>query len=239
MGSGFLPASTVRHAEVDRLRVILDLRTNSYKVLDDAASALWAVLLGEADALSSLESLSRRYAVDEAHLQKELMAFAQRCVEEGLLVTMDSPSPPAYPSTQLSRAHRIRPATLRALACLMSTKRALAREGFAKTYDRYAGFSAASSKPDLDRLLRAFSRAEHFFIARRAPRDCLLRSLSLFRFLQSANVCVQHVIGVRRFPFGAHAWVEYNGAPILDDDARQYTPLARIGSQLGRGANHQ
>jgi hypothetical protein len=240
MGSGFLPASTIRHAEVDRLRVILDLRTSSYKVLDDAASALWAVLVGEADLLSSLESLSRRYVVDEAQLQKELTAFAQRCVHEGLLVTTNSSSPSAsVPAAQLSCVHRFRPATLRALACLISTRRALAREGFARTYDRYAAFSVASSKPDLDGLLKAFSRAEHVFITQRAPRDCLVRSLSLFRFLRSANVSVQHVIGVRRFPFGAHAWVEYNGAPMLDDDAREYTPLARIGNQLGEDASHQ
>ena len=56
------------------------------------------------------------------------------------------------------------------------------------------------------------------------------RSLALYRFLRSAHVPAQHVIGVRRFPFTAHAWVECGGAALFEEHAGDYTPLARIGN---------
>jgi hypothetical protein len=34
------------------------------------------------------------------------------------------------------------------------------------------------------------------------------------------------VIGVRRFPFGAHAWVEVDGEPMQQLHVHGYAPLA-------------
>ena len=229
MVARFFPARTVRHAEVDGLRVILDLRAGSYRVLDEAAGVLWAVLIGEADQTTSFEFLSQQYEVDSERLAAELAALADRCVREGLLAArgdplLQTPPIPHIPGT------RSNPGTLQALVCLIATRRALARHGFAETYERYAALPAQSARRSPERALKAFSRAENFFIARRAPQDCLLRSLALFWFLRLASVPVQHVIGVRRFPFGAHAWVEYNGSPLLDDCALRFAPLSRIGA---------
>ena len=75
----------------------------------------------------------------------------------------------------------------------------------------------------------AFGRAENFFVVRRAPDDCLVRSLSLYRFLREAGSRAEHVIGVRRFPFQAHAWVECAGEVLMDTRAPYFTPLARMG----------
>jgi hypothetical protein len=225
----FFPASTVRHAEVDGLRIILDLKTENYRILDDAASLLWSVLIGEADATTSLADLAQRYDVDEDRLQVDLTTFADRCLAEGLLVRSQSPAPSIPFTTRLPPA-RGRPAsTLGALICLMATRRALARYGFRVTYDRYALLPIGPEAIPLDRALSTFTRAENFFISSRAPGDCLVRSLSLYRFLRRGNIPAEHVIGVRRFAFNAHAWVEYKGLPVLDDRAQRFTPLARIG----------
>jgi hypothetical protein len=100
------------------------------------------------------------------------------------------------------------------------------------TYEQYSFFPVGLNALPLSKALKGFTLAENLFIGRRAPSDCLVRSLSLYRYLRSVNIPVQHVIGVRRFPFAAHAWVEYEGAPVLDCFARNLTPIARIGHSL-------
>ena len=46
--------------------------------------------------------------------------------------------------------------------------------------------------------------------------DCLPRSLTLYVLLRRRRVVATLHIGVKRFPFGAHAWVECQGE-VLDD----------------------
>jgi hypothetical protein len=221
--------SAVRHAEVDGLRVVLDLRTETYRVLDDVASAWWAVLIGEARAADALAELAARYDVGDDRLRADLTAFARRCTDEGLLECADATRAANAPVTPAGTARGGRPTAVRAFVALFATQRALARDGFRATYERYARLPAGSPAPALGAALATFVRAENLFIARRAPDDCLMRSLALFRYLRSVNVAAEHVIGVRRIPFAAHAWVECGGVPALEDRSHAFTPLARIG----------
>jgi hypothetical protein len=245
MSQRFAPASTVRHVEVDGLRVILDLRLGSYRILDQSASSLWPILTGEGDASVLMQNLTDRYAVGQGALQRELQAFADRCVAEGLLVPVasDEMTPPdCMPHRLLRKAVPRRPSRrsmFAALYCLIATQLLLARKGFVATYNRYMLLSAGSDSISLATVLPAFARAENFFLARRAPEDCLVRSLALFRFLRSANVAAEHVIGVRRLPFTAHAWVEFGGSPLLEDGVYGFTPLARIGTPRRQCATPQ
>ena len=50
---------------------------------------------------------------------------------------------------------------------------------------------------------------------RRGP-DCLPRSLTLYLLLRRRGIPATLHIGVKRYPFGAHAWVECMGE-VLDD----------------------
>jgi hypothetical protein len=242
MPQRFAPASTVRHTEVDGLRVILDLRLGTYRILDDMAGALWSALTGDADVSSSVERLTSRYDVDESRLRMDLLTFADRCVAEGLLVRVDSDAEtpptaiPLQPSENIP-VHRPRRGMFAALQCLIATRLLLSRKGFVATYSRYTHLPAGRESTPLATILRAFTRAENFFIARRAPSDCLVRSLALFRFLRSANIAAEHVIGVRRLPFTAHAWVECEGRPLLGESVYGFTPLARIGTQRDQCAH--
>ncbi|MDQ6942135.1 MAG: lasso peptide biosynthesis B2 protein [Candidatus Eremiobacteraeota bacterium] len=211
--------------------MVLDLNTETYRVLDDVASALWSVLTGESDTAGTFDRIARDFDVDRNRFESDLAAFARRCVTErvlepsGAAAALRSATPARVPS------RGTRPTTLAALFCLIGTRRALGRDGFRKTYERYALLPASSRTRRLGAALPAFARAENFFVARRAPEDCLLRSLSLYRFLRSAGVPAEHLIGVRRFPFAAHAWVECDGSPVCDELARGFTPLARIGDR--------
>jgi hypothetical protein len=224
----YCPTSAVRHVEVDCLRVVLDLNSETYKVLDDGASAMWAVLTGESTADSAFKKLAEIYDLDEGRFRADLLAFADRCAREGLLETSEGAATPSA-AAGLVHLRGIRPTTLRALACLISTRWCLAVSGFRKTYESYADLMSGAERAALEPALTAFVRAENFYIARRAPNDCLLRSLSLYRLLRLSNVPAEHVIGVRRFPFAVHAWVECDGIPLLDDRAIAFTELARLG----------
>jgi hypothetical protein len=106
----------------------------------------------------------------------------------------------------------------------------LARSGFAPTYRAHAKFRAAPARAELQSVLAAFRRAENLFLLRRAPNDCVVRSLALYRFVCSYGIAAEHVIGVQRIPFKAHAWVEWRGEPLLDAPVHGFTSLARLGA---------
>ena len=196
-------------------------------MLDPVGSAMWSILTGECDEGTSLDTLAATFETDLVTLRGDLAAFAKRCIGEQLLVSEAALHEPA--AMEISRRRR-RPGLVGALTCLIATQRALSRDGFGKTYERYGRISAASSCGRLVEALAAFEFAENFFVARRAPDDCLSRSLSLYRFLRECGLPVEHVIGVSRFPFLAHAWVEHACVALLDDRAGGFTPLARLGA---------
>src|SRR5260370_5939261 len=58
--------------------------------------------------------------------------------------------------------------------------------------------------------------------------DCLPRSLALFLLLKKL-LPVELCIGVKKFPFSGHAWVEYEGCVVGDHSARVsfYTVILR------------
>ena len=225
------PAPSIRHAEVEGLRIILDLTSESYRVLDDQASLLWSVLIGDRSVEAGAEIADRIYGIGRQAFEGELTDFAEHCREEGLLLG-DSDMPAALDNPAIFLPDlRWCPIPIRATFFMLATRRALRHAGFRATYSAMASrWPMAGAAPLTPAMLRAFGIAENLFIARRAPRDCLLRSLSLFAFLRSANIPVDHVIGVRRFPFRAHAWVEHRGERLIDRESG-FTVIARIGHE--------
>lgn len=213
----------MRYARVDGLGVFLDLRTSTYRVLNEVATAMLESLIGVAPGAAALES---EYDVDAATARAELERFASACVSGGFLQDGDSPAVEraAVPAGRLRG-----PRSARAWQALASTWSDLRGDGFGTTYERYARTPlAARGAPDLDASVRAFVRAENLWVSRRSPDDCLLRSLALFRFLRSEGAPAEHVIGVRRFPFVAHAWVECDAVTLPHDRVEAFTPLARL-----------
>lgn len=59
---------------------------------------------------------------------------------------------------------------------------------------------------------------------------CLFRSLCLVRYLALFGIATDLVIAVHPFPFGAHAWVEYEGTVLNDyfDNALHYTKILSV-----------
>jgi hypothetical protein len=66
------------------------------------------------------------------------------------------------------------------------------------------------------------------------PTDsrCLVRSLVLTSLLSRRGIESSLVIGVRPKPdFGAHAWVEHEGMPLLRDEEHVYRRLVEFGPE--------
>jgi hypothetical protein len=227
--SALYATPNVKHAVVDGRVVLIDLRAGKYIVLDRVASAMWQVLLSiDRDLPAGL--LAERFDVPASRLDADLRAFSQTCIEHGFL--QDQPAPVTRRgSTQKTHRNCL---ALRAWLSLLFTTHALS-QSFRTTYGRYALLSKPSpAEPSVMDLLanaeHAFSRAERYFLIRDAPRDCLPRSLALYRFLLSIGIPADHCIGVRRYPFQAHAWVECMGRVIFDsaDFVGTFVELARI-----------
>lgn len=221
----------VRYAEVDGLVVVLDLRDESYSVLDEVASAMWLALCEAGSVEAALPELERRYdGVDPERLRADADGFAADCVARGFMDQDGAGRERPEPPTALAP---IRPRVGHAWRSLLATRRHLRRDGLERAYGACAQAPLAephAPEERLDAALKAFVSAENAFLSRRAPDDCLLRSLALYRFLRAAGLPVEHRIGVRRFPFGAHAWVEHDGRVLLDDETRTsgFTVLARL-----------
>jgi hypothetical protein len=226
------PTPEVRFRALDGLVVLLDLRAGTYVVLDRVATAMWEALTSHGDDERRLAGLAERFDAPPDVLRTDLDAFARDCVERGFL----APDPPASAPEPAARRRAARGAlALRAWLSLLVTSRSIARRGFSETYRRYARLPVARAGGEdvealASRARQAFSRAENLFLLRSAPRDCLPRSLALFRFLRSVGVPAEHCIGVQRFPFEAHAWVECRGSVVHDSPGftRSYAEIARL-----------
>jgi hypothetical protein len=229
---GLHVSGTVMAAEIQGSVVILDLKTQAYHILNPVGTSMWNALVSEEDAAHALQVLQNRYSAEPTRIQADLEAFRRNCLEMGFL-QKDKPAP-IPPSGVRVEAWRRGFLAMRAWWSLFRTGRSLSAKGFSWTYQDYARIPIPKEAEDSDlvlkRALSAFRTAENFFLSKRAPSDCVPRSLALFRFLRSAGLEVEHRIGVRRFPFQAHAWVEHHGRVVLDNPARRtvYGRLASI-----------
>lgn len=107
--------------------------------------------------------------------------------------------------------------------------------GFPRVYRFVESRSRVSSVVDatvrrrvIARTVKAVRTATRYYYRRR--RDCLPRALTACLLLWRGGVSATLHIGVKRYPFGAHAWVECNGERVLGDtrhDWRQepYVPI--------------
>ena len=75
----------MRHAEVDGCRILLDLNTESYRVLDPVASAMWSALMGESDWTVTRQLLADTYDVSPEVLNSDFADFAANCRAQGIL----------------------------------------------------------------------------------------------------------------------------------------------------------
>jgi len=228
--------SHIRHVRVGDRVIILDIRSESYFALDPVASLMWDELTAGHDRDEYLHKLGEEIAATPEEIEDDLAGFTGKCLARGLLT--GSPGAAARDVARRPRRTYKRLLTLRAWWSLARTKLALSRKGFCTTYGSALTMALAGQADGDDagdealerRALAAFAAAENFFYLRKAPLDCLPRSLALFSFLRRSGLPACHCIGVRPFPFSAHAWTECRGRVVHDDELNRnrFTVIARI-----------
>jgi hypothetical protein len=86
----------------------------------------------------------------------------------------------------------------------------------------------AQEQEVLDRTLSSVVTATRLYYRRR--KDCLPKSLTIYYLVRKQGIDATLCIGVKKFPFAGHAWVEY-GDRIVDDFPKRvplYTVMTRV-----------
>lgn len=206
-------ATHLHWAQVDEIVFLLDALRGEYFGLDQHMSGLWTRLAGGA---------RPNEKTDETGFADLLRAARAM----GWLIGPDQELK-GGPRRPRGAGKRRNPTPVSAYVCLVRAFLSLRYLGFARTYARVQSMALRNWEPNerelevskLDRAVTAFSSAEHFIISRLRPQDCLPRSFALFVFLCEAGISAHHCIGVRRYPFAAHAWVQHGSDVILESPA--------------------
>lgn len=227
----------IRHAEIDGLIVILDLKASRYFLLEEVAAKMWDGIFCQRDRTAIVEEIVSEFAVDHRKVEEDFDNFVQSCMAKGFLrVGREEVLTPKR--TRRTRRAAKRFLTLRAWWSLVKTWTLLKLFGFQKLHDVAQSEAAIVREPQMmsgSELLRraeaAFLLAENFFILKTAPQDCLPRSTALFLFLRRLGLPARHQIGVERYPMSMHAWVECDGRLVLDDpDAARMSVVETTGA---------
>lgn len=225
-----IPTGHIRYRMIDGRVVVLDLRAANYVVMDDTASRMWCAFVDRPDRQACIQHIALELGLPEAECERELDAFVAGCRARGYLRRADETLAIDRLPEYVPRLAGV--SIFHAWRCIVATRRCLAQRGFEAAYAYVQALSAHpvnANAASLQSALSAFRRAENLVAVADASIDCLPRSLALHRFLRSTGFDAMHVIGVRRFPFGAHAWVEVSGTVVCDSEVfvSQYTELSR------------
>lgn len=223
----------VRYREIDGFGFVLDLRSQRYNVLDEVSASAWAALTGSDDVDRQVRCWTEHYELSADEGRAAISAFGEDCARAGWLCAadgevVDQPKRQSSPSTGWAR--RL-PRTIVAIYALATTALSIKFRGFSRTYcesGACAPLMKSVAYADLGQATDAFVFAENFILFRRGVNDCLVRSIALFRYLGWLGIDATHVIGVRRTPFSAHAWVEVGGNGLLAAAPRSFFKLAEL-----------
>lgn len=87
-----------------------------------------------------------------------------------------------------------------------------------------------SSQPEFQRLIGLRLARAVVKVLRPLPTDvrCLSQSLTLLTIMERRSLHPKLVISVRSQPFGAHAWVELDGWPLLPPSGPEHQRLTEL-----------
>lgn len=240
----FAVAPPIRVARDDDGLVLLDTQSCTYLSLDPIGALIWQQIEAGASTLAIIEHVEG--ACEGAHrarVDADVRDLLARCAREGWITPAEplpswSSPPPASmlsaPTRALDRQGGSVEAgwrcTLAALAQLVWVDLLMRFSQDRGVYDavRRAALRARRAGPGkVAQLCRAMERAASLYVKR---AWCLQRSAAWVRLLRRHGAPAELVLGVRTFPFAAHAWVELDGYVVGDsfDKVRQYLVIDRL-----------
>ena len=95
---------------------------------------------------------------------------------------------------------------------------------------RSRGVEVVSSQPEVQRVIGLRLARAVAAVLRPLPTDvrCLSQSLTLLTIMERRSLHPKLVISVRSQPFGAHAWVELDGQPLLPPSGPEHQRLTEL-----------
>jgi hypothetical protein len=220
--------------------VLLNLRSGAYFTLNTVGTLVWRELQGGGTREAALAALGRRFPVPEERLAKDVDALLARLIGTGLLALEEAPARGAGTSAASGEPARLVQAmrapgvsamaperfgllrrwlwSLLGYAALVGMDVLIRLAGFAR-FHRFVGRwrirpRRAVDPRDAARISAAVDAASAFYFKR---AWCLQRSAAATCLLRLRGFPAQLVIGVKRMPFLAHAWVEIEGRVVNDD----------------------
>lgn len=215
--------------------VVLDLQNDSYLCLGSAASSALAATLSH-DPGVELDDVGIKNLVNSKILVPATQRSSYRIAEPAQLGGVRSqrwaPGDSAYLSDSSRATGR---GVLSAVARIAQADKKVRRNGTfglvswlerhsrkVKGGDEHSDFAA-----ELGNLVKS-----HLYARMIYPRyiACLAGSAALAQQCWQRNIAVDFVIGVQKYPFFAHAWVQYQGNVVNDgpDPATRLAPILTI-----------
>lgn len=232
---------TVRYVCDDEGLVLLETRSGEYSSFNPVGARVWRQIASGASIVETVEHLRCEYPdVDSDTIDRDVRAIVAELRDQGwievgrgegsgqLPISASTTARDADPDLGFGRVGLLE--TLRAFAALLCVEGQMRLSRFRRVYDsvrdaptNQQGFDPRSVR----RICRAVDRASAFYVKR---ARCLQRSAVCVRLLRRLGVHAQLVLGVRTFPFEAHAWVEVEGCVVNDqlDYVGRFLVLDRI-----------
>lgn len=210
-------ATTVSFGILDGTAVFMDMRSDSYSILDPKDQELLLALVHRNILCSSDERLLQALELGDAPVK---------------IIQAEAPSP----STSLVERSCLPSAAFIDVAAICrliwSTRSQLRRRHIASVLACISAahtFANRHNASEHDLLVRAgrFLAARPLVPAR---GNCLLDSLALLRWLQHWRAQCELIFGVKLNPFAAHCWVQSNGVVLNDrlETVAAFTPVSVI-----------
>ena len=218
--------------------VLMDLRRDKYLAFNPVGALIWRCLDAGSDRDGILAVLKKNYpAVADERLARDLDHMLGSLRRNGLIepatgAEMSRRAPASEAATAEDRREAPVPSSAprvaapstapqrfdvaRAWLVLAACDVALKILGFEAFHSRLRNLRPAprSAAPgDVERLRQAVDLAAGFYFKR---AWCLQRSAATVWLMRRAGIEADLVIGVRRLPFLAHAWVEVDGRVVND-----------------------
>ncbi len=226
----YVIADGVRSLEDEGRAVLLDLRSGAYFALNAAGTALWDALAEGETRDAAIGRLEERFRVPRERIARDADALIAELAAKGLVVPRERPARAEEQGTRRGPG-RLR-ALLEGAAALVGVDLLIRVAGFERFHrvvrsvpTRRAG-AAGPGREAADAVVRGVDAAAGLYFKR---AWCLQRSAAAACLLRLHGFPAELVIGVRRMPFLAHAWVEIDGAVINDDPRVRafHTPIER------------
>lgn len=237
----FAIAPSVRFARDDHGLVLFDLCSGCYSSFNLVGSLVWSQIEAQASTVEIVERVRHEFAdMDREIIDHDVRAILAELLRDGLIRTGRKGEPSMPQSSTPTTARDSDPdfaegpasffRTLIALAFLIYIDLLMRLTRFRRVYDTVRGTNTNHRRADAQAVrqtCRAMNKATRAYIKH---AWCLQRSAACVCLLRRQGVPAELVLGVRTFPFAAHAWVELDGRVLNDslDYVEGFLVLDRI-----------